>query len=661
MLGAKLVWTLAALVLAIALSPPARAEAPAGEADDDTLPEGALFRLGTNRFRQQGEIWQVRYSPDGKKMATTSGDTAIIWDAGNGRQLKRLRHRRDVESGPTLTALAFSPDGEQIAAAGTFSHLSIWEVDTGLELLSFPIQSRTSSRVMIRYSPVGERLALVTDSNVVLFDMATGTQTRELTNEAQRAQFTDICWSQDGAHFLASTLEPAAVAWDAESGKLVRRFEAKKERVFSTSITISADGQTLVAATGGILHFWRFADGQHLKDVELDAKYIHTLDLTPDSKTLIAGSQEGMIYVVDVETGKVQRKIDSRLWIARSFAVSPDFKTVAIGAVYPTIRQLDIKTGDELFPELTAAGHDAEVDCVIWSPDGHLIASGGANRQINLWDAETGKLRLKVASPSSANRMAFSPLGRHLITSWQSTGMIRIWDVDSGKEVCTIESGKKNVQAFALTRDGKRLVSVVVDSLNSSPSTLQVWDIETGEKLRESALNAGRLRSVVLTGNGMSLITGSSDGLIRVFDVESGNEQALLPGHAHSVDSLAISSDGTLLASASDDQTIRLWDTRKWKSVRVLRGHERAVTSLAFSPDGRILASGSGRKSDPRYPEHSQRIRLWDVRSGEQIGAFSGDNANTSAVAFSPNGRRLVSAHDNTTLLVWDVSPFDKR
>src|SRR4029077_17593834 len=116
------------------------------------------------------------------------------------------------------------------------------------------------------------------------------------------------------------------------------------------------------------------------------------------------------------------------------------------------------------FPELTATGHDAEVDCGVWSPDGRLIASGGPNHQINLWDARTGKLRLKISSPASANRMEFTAAGKHLLTSWKNAGMIRIWEDDSGKSVRTIESGMKKVRALALTRDAKRLICVVSDS-----------------------------------------------------------------------------------------------------------------------------------------------------------------------------------------------------
>ena len=660
-----LAWPLVAL--AILVSSAALADPPAEAPADDPLPEGAVIRLGTNRFRQQGEISQVQYSPDGKNLASTSGVAVILWDARSGRQLKQFRHRSDTASRPYLTALSFSPDGEEIAAAD-YSHVYIWEVETGLELLSFPIGSQRGfiQDIKMCYSPNGERLAVAAEVGVLLYDTATGVPTGNLTIENHRAAFTGICWSPDGAHLVATTLDPVAVAWNAESGKLVRRFEVEKQRSFSTSATISADGQTLVAATAGALDFWRFADGQHLKNIELDADYVQTLVLTPDNKTLIVGCQDGIIRIVDVEAGKLLRKIDGRLWIGRSIAVSPDFKTVALGPVFPTIRQWDIGTGEELFPEWTSTGHDAEVQCVAWSPDNRVIASGGPNHQINLWDAQTGKLRLKIASPSSANRMAFTPAGRFLLTSWENAGMIRVWDVDSGKEVRTIESGMKKVRAFALTRDGKRLHSVVSDSPYGwhSPvgdESFQVWDFESGEKLREFKFTTASTESVALTVDGASLLTGSANGIIHVMDVETGNERATLPGHSHSVGALAFSGDGTLLASGSLDQTIRVWDAQKWKTLRVLKGHERAVTAIAFSPDDRRLASGSGTKSYPRYPVHSQRIRLWDVRSGDQIGAFSGHNANTSDLAFAPNGRRIVSAHNDTTLLIWNVDLPDGR
>ena len=419
---------------------------------------------------------------------------------------------------------------------------------------------------------------------------------------------------------------------------------------------MSTDGQVLLASTGGAVDFWRFATGEHLKRIETGADFINTLVLTPDNKTLVAGAQDGFIRIVNAETGDVVHKIDGGLWIGRSIAVSPDYEVVALGAVHPTIRQWNLSNGKERFPELTVQGHVAEVHCVAYSPDGRLIASGGANRQIKLWDAQTGALRLNFPSESSANRLAFTPSGKNLLTSWENSGVIRIWDVETGNQVQSIDTGTKRVRVFAVTSDGAKLVSVVSDD-----GFVQVWDLAAATKLRQNKFTAASTRSIGLSSNGRVVVMGAANGMITVMDIESGDELATLAGHQQGVDSLAFSSDGTLLASGSTDQTIRIWDTATWKLQRILKGHDDAVTSVAFLPKSHILASGGGKASYPLYSDEPQRIRIWNADTGMQIGAFWGHGTNTSAISFAPDGQRLVSAHDDTTLLVWDVSRIVAR
>lgn len=244
--------------------------------------------------------------------------------------------------------------------------------------------------------------------------------------------------------------------------------------------------------------------------------------------------------------------------------------------------------------------------------------------------------------------------------------MIRVWDVESGQEVQTIDSGTKKVRNFLLTPDGRQLFAVVSDSRYDGHSTvgdetLQVWEIESGEKLRELHFKSASTESMVLAEKGKRLITGTANGMIHLIDTESGREVAVLPGHQHSVDSLVSSHDGKLLASGSVDQTIRIWDAENWKLLRVLKGHQRAVTSVAFSPHSHVLVSGSGKRSYPLSPENPHKIRIWDADSGEELHAFSGHDVNTSALAFAPDGNQIVTAHDNTTLLAWDVSQIDRR
>ena len=97
------------LVLSLALlqSSEAVAEPPAGAMSDDTLPKNAVFRLGTDRFRQEGEVKQVKYSKDGKKMASISRESIIIWDACTGRQLRQLRPKSGTEHSQNFSAPVF--------------------------------------------------------------------------------------------------------------------------------------------------------------------------------------------------------------------------------------------------------------------------------------------------------------------------------------------------------------------------------------------------------------------------------------------------------------------------------------------------------------------------------------------------------------------------
>ena len=482
--------SLLVLSLAVLQSSTAHADLLAESASGDPLPNNALFRLGTDRFRQEGEVMQVKYSSDGKKLASISRDSIIIWEASTGRPLKLLRPKSGAEHSRNFSAISFSPDGEEIAAADG-SRAYVWDVESGHELLSFPVGSNSpfDNGSQISYSPNGERLAIGCGTSVQLFDMVTGKQTKQLTIENHNAAFYGICWTPDGTHLSAATMNPAVVTWNVETGELARRFKVQKDDSFSYCPTMSADGKTLVAASHGVVNLWQFATGEHIKDIKCDADHINTLVLTPDNKTLIVGSQDCMIRTLNVETGQLLRKIDGRLWIGRSIAVSPDFKTVALGAVFPTIRQWDISTGEQRFPELTSHGHDAEVRCVAYSPDGRLIASGGPNKQVNLWDANTGKLRQKIAAESSANRVAFTPSGEKLLTSWENSGTIRVYDVATGKAATSIESGMKKVRTFGLTPNGKQLIAVASDSKYGwhSPvaeEAFQVWDFESGKKLR---------------------------------------------------------------------------------------------------------------------------------------------------------------------------------
>ncbi len=115
----------------------------------------------------------------------------------------------------------------------------------------------------------------------------------------------------------------------------------------------------------------------------------------------------------------------------------------------------------------------------------------------------------------------------------------------------------------------------------------------------------------------------------------------------------AYAPDGRLVATGGQERTIRLWNTATGRTVRILRGHTDDVTALAFSRDGRFLLSGSF--------DADETVRLWDVGHGRQVRVFRGHIAGISDVAFAPDGRSALSASMDNTVRVWDVATGRER
>jgi hypothetical protein len=136
--------------------------------------------------------------------------------------------------------------------------------------------------------------------------------------------------------------------------------------------------------------------------------------------------------------------------------------------------------------------------------------------------------------------------------------------------------------------------------------------------------------------------------------LENGKDRPR-PAHHHSVESLALSPDGRLLLSGSNDRKVGLWEVFTGQEILTFSKHQRAVDAVAFSPDGRLAASAGGELHVPYGVKEPRRIRIWEVAGGEEIATFGGHDSDVVALAFSPDGAKLVTALKNNTTLVWDL------
>jgi WD40 repeat protein len=171
--------------------------------------------------------------------------------------------------------------------------------------------------------------------------------------------------------------------------------------------------------------------------------------------------------------------------------------------------------------------------------------------------------------------------------------------------------------------------------------------------------------------DGKTLASASHDKTIKLWDVPGGQEKATLGGHTAWVECVVFSPDGKTLASAGFDKTVKLWDVETAKEKSTLQAHPREVTAVAFSPDGKTLASCCQGADEPKGPVPGQ-VKLWEVATGQERGSMSGHPFDVWDVAFSPDGKTLASAGGKSEekigkmksqgeIILWDVPPGKAR
>ncbi len=283
-----------------------------------------------------------------------------------------------------------------------------------------------------------------------------------------------------------------------------------------------------------------------------------------------------------------------------------------------------------------------EVNDAAYSPDGRNIVSGSWDQFVRLWDTESGQcLRVLPGNASNVNCVAFSPDG-HLVAGGTDRN-IQVWDVKSGELLCVLSGNDSMITTVTFSPDGKKIISGGWDKI------IHVWDLPSSEYDRSLIGHDNEIRSLAFSPDGRRTVSASWDKAIRVWAVDGGECVSVLEGHTSGVRSVAFSSDSRLLVSGSDDHTIRIWNAENGKCLRILKGHHSSVMSVAFSPDDSRIVSGSW----------DTTIRIWDVDSGESRIEFETCDAGVKSVAFSPDGLQVLSAAWEGGVRVWDAANGD--
>jgi WD40 repeat protein len=652
---------------ALALSP---AVPPRTDGSGDLLPDGAVARFGCARWRHGDGIAGSALSPDGKHLATVSGNTVAVWDLAGGRVVQRFHFDGVRYSTPGLT---FSPDGRRLACVCNSEFAGVWDLPTGREVRRFGGENAFSTAAC-RFTPDGRGLVVAGRQRLMTYDLETGRELRSATAEMVS------CLSPDGRTYArvlpyAHPGPGGSVALgDVETGRETLRLDLQAKNDGSENgLAFAPDGKTLA-----VVHQQKEIQLRNLPDGSLrvsfplpdSARWRPTADTTdhwqyrvgfsPDGRTLLLEARGGFIHRWDLAAGKELPPLGMHVGPVTGAHILPDGWTLVSTGEDGTIRFWDLESGRQRSGE--PEGYLGQTYAA-FSADGRWAALADQRGRVELWDTATGQVRQRLRHDGPAViAITFAPDGRSLAVGLAS-GEVQLYDVPSGRPGTVLRWEGRLGWTFARTMlfspDSRHLF------VCNYPYETRLYEVATGRQLWRGP----DVFASAFTPDGATLAAVLVGPNVGLFEAATGRERfrARLEvplandGIGGVIDALAYSPDGRRLAASPWDGTVRLCNARtgaellQAKAADERKGpffdshpsHGYHVASLAFSPDGKWLLSGGSDRS----------VRVWEAATLQQVLRRDGHEREVSSVAFGPGLRTAFSGGADGQAYRWDLRP----
>jgi WD40 repeat protein len=548
------------------------------------------------RVELGGNVSSLTALSDGQIVIGSSDGTIRIWDTVAHTRIASLE-LRDIEAvhpstgrglfvrkpirleNGAISALAALPDGRVVGGShdnrsgsgrpldNPCSALLVWDHATGTAV-AWPTEAIQALAPL----PGGRIASGSNDNTILIWDIATGTQTTQLAGRG----------------------------------------------IFVRALAVLSDGRLASGLEDGTIRIWDLPSGIETTKLKGHSSWVLALAVLP-SGCLASGSDDKTIRIWDATSGAEIGLLKGHGGPVNALASLPDGRLVS-GSDDQTIRIWDPAKGVELS---RCHGHDGAVKALACVPPGGVV-SGSSDGTARLWNL-AGEYPELVSDHDEV--WALAPLSAGRIASGSRSGIIRIWDDVKGTEVARLQGHNGLVQALAIMASG-HLVS------GSEDATLRLWDLTTAaEVARLDGHRNGITALAVLPDD--CLVSGSYDDNIHLWDLKKKRTKLRMEGHRHVVLALAALPDGRL-ASGSYDQTIRIWDTKKGKQVAKFEGDVGPVNALAVLPSGRLACGSedgivriwdvANSTQIARFTGHQRRVSALAVLPDGRLASASWDN-----------------------------------
>ena len=467
--------------------------------------------------------------------------------------------------------------------------------------------------------------------------------------------------STGGVTSITFNLEGNVLAMGNANGTITLR-DIKKQNLldaphFSHSekvliLTYSPDGNHIASGSADGSAVIYNIKRQNFHTIVTGDSNIWRVAFSPDGDKLALTRSNGWVSIWDVRSWD-----DSRITSLTNFTIhtgpvngvawSPYGTRLVSGGSDRVLRIWEAETGE--FVHLLN-GHTGSINCVDWSPDGKIIASGSDDMSVILWDAAYGREITRLTGHTGyINDVRFSPDGK-LLASSSRDGSIILWDVNLMKPLDQLKGPIPVVESIAFSPDGSLLAANSGDSVN-------LWKISTQEPLGQFVFGQGKKTSVVVKNDGQVLALGVQNSVPMVWNMTTNHLDQIFAKDKYTSFVLNPYDDGKTLVTGDEGGKIIIWDVSSKEALNTIETETRtAIDAAVLNPAGDVLAwSYCQTYTGGRCTESA--IQLWDIKAGQASGAplIIEDTGLVTSLVFHPKGKFLASGSANGNIFIWDL------
>ncbi len=395
---------------------------------------------------------------------------------------------------------------------------------------------------------------------------------------------------------------------------------------------------------------------------------------SPDEATLVTGGWDDTVRFWRSDTGEPAGIQIPHKGAVLALAFSPDGNTLLTCGRSRAYRW----SAATVEPVGEPLKHKGIVSAVAFSADGSLFLTGEMDGTVRLWQAGDGAPGPVFRHAGYGVRAVFSPDGKFVLTGG-ADGKARLWLTASGEPLDVVFDHRDKVSAVAFHSSGKFVATASADG------SAQVWSIGGGEPAGPALRHPDRVSACVFDPVGECLLTNGKDPAVRSWRVDPQTVAGRAMRHQGSIMEAAWSPDGSRIVSAGSDKTVRCWLAEKDAPAGPALTHDQKVASVRAAADPRIVYTVASDKTVRLWRDDSAEVlnrtggtgkvliaaspaepilvvaqdsaaHLHDGASGSESGVVLIHDKEITAVAFSPDGKLIVTAGADLTLRIWSAA-----